>query len=201
MAEDDIPVQDPDEYVMKGDGGLTGPARSKDHGGSRIFKAIADKAPRPRAKRMLTELFGKNTRGDGPDTAAAAGQLGVSRRTVQRWLSDGMPTSSRSPAAEKLRGQWTNSPAGRKASVTPARRQHLIGQGLQGRMRGRFWISSDKRNGQSRWININFNPTEAESIYRGSIDGDDSAHGSLENVLAKKFQGSVAVNIEEMEID
>ena len=200
MTEGDIPELDPDEYVMTGSSGVTGPARSKDHGGSKIFKAIADKTPRPRAKRMLTYLFGKGPRG-GPDTAKAAQGLGVSRRTIQRWVSDGLPKTPRSGAAAQLRGQWQDSPAGRKASVTPARRQHIIGQGISGRMRGRFWISSDKRNGQSRWINVQLNAEQADWVYQGALENDSAAHSGMERALGKKFHGSVAVDIEELEID
>lgn len=53
----------------------------------------------------LLMLFGPARRG-GPDTAAAAAELGVSRRTVQRWLR--APSGARAPMssthAEAVRG-------------------------------------------------------------------------------------------------
>lgn len=64
------------------------PARNKQR--SAIFSGLTgSKAPAPDGRGdlrgMITSIYGKNARG-GPDTARAAKGLGVSQRTVQRWL-------------------------------------------------------------------------------------------------------------------
>lgn len=150
------------------------PASTTQGRGSRAwFESVADKVPRPRAKRMISELFGKNARG-GPNTSAAAKQLGVSQRTVQRWVKDGMP--KRSPAGEQLSSTWRDSPKGRKASVSPKRRSELRqgkGQGPMVKVTAYVWVSSDRRNGQRRSFEHALSDAEADQIMDSSIAGDD----------------------------
>lgn len=74
-----------------------------------LWASVADKpAPNARAATMMRDLHGKapGSKGAGrPDTAAAAEGIGVHRRTVQKWLRDGMPKPGRSAKADRLRQQ------------------------------------------------------------------------------------------------
>ena len=185
--------QDPDEYVMSYKATSAPEHRPADRGGSKVLSALADRTPRPRAKRMLTDLFGKANRGDGPDTAKAAEELGVGRRTVQRWLSEGLP-GARSSAAQDLSSRWQQSPAGRKASISPQRRRHLISSGFKGKVRGQFRVSAkDKQAKDNRWVSIDLTPSETQALYEASLLGDREAHAQLEQALSGPFGGSVSI--------
>lgn len=187
-------MSDSDSY--RANPGATPDAR----GSRRIFEALADRTPHPRAKRMLTDLFGRSARG-GPNTAAAAEGLGVSRRTVQRWIHDGIP--ARSPHAAQMRQQWSDSPAGRRASISPARRKELRdGTGdIGGRITAHVWVhTDDPRNGLKRSFAFSLSRETARELMELSAAGRDAeAHRLLESRLPG-FGGAVDLDLASLDI-
>lgn len=175
---------------------LPGEIGSERRGSRRIFDAVRDRVAHPRAKRLVSETYGVGPRG-GPDTAAAAADLGVSRRTVQRWIQKGLPKGS--PHGSELQQKWENSPAGRRASISPSRvRSYPYGANFQ--VRARIWVSGDRRNGTPRAYSDVLTAVEMEEILEAVRAGDDErAHGVLES--HRGFGGSVQLDLIDIRFD
>src|SRR5690625_939931 len=68
---------------------------------------------------LITDLYGTGSRG-GPNTKAAAHALGVSRRTVQRWIKAGrLPATSRGAGRlARTHRQWQAQQAAQAAALS-----------------------------------------------------------------------------------
>ena len=177
---DDEPVDDGSTAPIQAPGGR----RHKDRSGStpqekgvrHLLSAITDKTPRPRAKRLVVETFGKGPRG-GPNVGEAARELGVHPSTVRRWIKSGK-IPPRSSAGAKLRDQWQSSPAGRRASISPARRRALREapptSAFAGALTGHVWVDTfDTRNGDQRSFNFTLSAEKTREMHQALIDGED----------------------------
>lgn len=172
------------------------PGQTVQERGSRlIFDALADRAPNPRAKRLITELYGKNSRGN-PNAQAAARALGVHPSTVYNWLKKGLPSSIH---AQDLRDRWQESPSGRRARISPGQISKLTsGFTASGTMTAHVWISNDRRNGLARSFSWQMKSTDLERVIAASRAGnDEEAHRILEESL-EGFGGSAHLDITDL---
>ncbi|WP_203338643.1 hypothetical protein [Nocardioides limicola] len=146
---------------------------------------------RPTPESMVRDLYGQTRRGS-PNTKGAAAQLGVSQRTVQRWLKQGMP--KRSAAAENLtqqHGSWRASPAGRRARLSTRRESRLRNKGTQMVFYGKVRISADERR---RGTTVTIGPERMAQILDAALAADDQlALASLEEAFGEAFGGSVTL--------
>lgn len=146
---------------------------------------------------MVESLYGRTARG-GPDTRAAAADLGVSQRTVQRWIKDGLP-AARSAGADQLAAghdQWKNAPEGRRAQLSPRREARLRNQGTSMVFFGKIAVSSDPRNAARRSTTITIGGEQMGAILDAALAGDDrGAHAALEDAFGEAFGGSVSLEI------
>lgn len=154
------------------------------------------KAETPRV--MITRLFGRNSRG-GPDTKTAATQLGVSQRTVQKWVRNRKtPTSV---GGDQLKGQyqdWRHTPAGRKSSLGRTNRDRLLGT-RQITFSGTLAVSGDVRKRNNMGIEIANPLLMAHLVDRLGAGDDPGAHQALEDLIGDPFGGDVSVRIDKIE--
>lgn len=161
-------------------------------GFSRSFWEAITGNPRQRPLRdQLKQMFGKNARG-GPDTAAAAAELGVSPRTVQRWLQKGaVPKSPRGQQYTQTRQAWEGSAAGRQRRRTTADEKKLRTSGGVIAFRGNVQVSKDR---YFRTVNISVDTAEAAGVLDALRAGDDAeAHRILEDAFGQACGGSVSL--------
>lgn len=169
----------------------------EERGSGRLFKALISRVPKPQAKRLVTETYGKTSR-NTPNVKAAAAEFGVHPDTVRRWIREGMP--KKSPAADKLRSSWENSPKGRKASLSPERRKAISGAGkkgvFSGTLTGYVWVDTyDRRNGDERSFEFTMDEAKAQQINEAVLAGDDErAHEILQSSL-NGFGSSVDIDL------
>lgn len=160
------------------------------------IRKTPEKPPTPES--MVRDLYGDTQRGT-PNTRAAAEQLGVSQRTVQRWLQHGVPT--RSEAAENLtrrHGSWRDTAPGRRARLSGRRETRLRNKGTSMVFVGKIRISSaDERR---RGTTVLISPERMGSILDASLAGDDKlALNRLEDAFGDACGGSVSlVEIDEL---
>lgn len=143
---------------------------------------------------MVSDLYGTTRRGK-PDTRAAAADLGVSQRTVQRWIQRGLPRKSRSGGSEQLANRhqgWKASPEGRKASLSSRREARLRNKGTTIQFLGVITISGDRRR---RSTSVPLNGDQTGLILDPLLAGDDAAaHRALEDAFGDRFGGSVSLS-------
>lgn len=177
------------------------PTSGKQRGIHRFLGALgAGRPPNAKPTTMLRDLFGRGRRRIDPDTARSAEELGVSRRTVQRWRKEGLPAPGRSAKADELRARWADSAQGRSRRLPRAvKARFTSGQPIGGRVRARVTVSNDKRNGQERVFSINLDPHTAAAFYGHVAAGkDEAAYDELHTAISQGFGGSVYVEIEEL---
>lgn len=134
-----------------------------------------------------------------PDTRQAAAQLGVSQRTVQRWVQQGTPR--RSTAADALnqqRGAWRNSPAGRRTSLSTRREARLRNKRTSMVFYGKVRISAELRR---RGTTITVNGDRMGRILDAELAGNDQlALSHTEDTFGDAFGDSVTlVDIEQLD--
>ena len=165
------------------------PRRSKAEALWAAVRKSPDKPATPGS--MIQDVFGVTRRGT-PDTKAAAAALGVSQRTVQRWVKEGMP--KRSGAADGLvqqHGQWRNSAAGRRARLSTRREARLRKQGTTMVFYGKVRISSDERK---RGTTVSVDGDRMGQIIDAALAGNDQlALARLEDAFGESFGGSVSL--------
>lgn len=90
---------------------------------------------------QIGHLYGTTSRGQ-PDTRTAAEALGVSQRTVQRWIAaDRAPARGAGPQLAQQHQTWRDTAPGRQGQVNPARAAQLQQHGGLVRFTGRIKIS------------------------------------------------------------
>lgn len=165
------------------------PRRSRAEALWAAVRKTREKAPTPES--MVRDLYGQTPRGK-PDTKEAANQLGVSQRTVQRWLKQGMPR--RSEAADQLQqrhGSWRNSAAGRRARLGTRREARLRNKGTTMVFYGKVRISADERR---RGTTVTIDGNRMGQILDAALDGNDQlALARLEDAFGDAFGGSVSL--------
>jgi hypothetical protein len=157
-----------------------------------------EKAPAPES--MVRDLYGVTRRGT-PDTKTAAEQLGVSQRTVQRWLKQGLPRRPRSTGPDRLRQAhraWKASPAGRRAALSPRREARLRNKGTSMVFYGTVRVSADQRR---RGTTVTIGGQRMGQILDATLAGNDQlALARLEDAFGDAFGGSVTlVDIEQLD--
>lgn len=161
----------------------------------RFFRSLVDRTPQPRPKTMLRDLYGRSRRDrTRPDTARAAENLGVSRRTVQRWVrEDKIPVDR----AGDLRAKWDNSSAGRKRRIDPAaQRTFVSGVPMVCTVEAQIQISNDRRNNEARPFTLTFEPDTSQALMQAMLAGDDDeAEQIWEKAIVDGFGGSIDLNI------
>lgn len=154
--------------------------------------------PTPRA--MILNLFGRAARG-GPGTNAAAQALGVSQRTVQRWVHD-RKAPERSAAAQALRTrhqEWRDSPQGRRSALGRKRRDQ-IKNARRVHFTGTIRISHDQR--PQRRTTVELAPEVLAAILeRLEAGDDDGALAALEDGFGDAFGGSLSLAIDRLEFE
>lgn len=139
----------------------------------RYFGGLIQHAPRPQARTILRDLFGRASRDHSrPDTAAVAQALGVTQRSVQRWVHD-----NKLPAARRaeLQARWDDSPAGRKRRISPtAQRLFHSGSEVAAVVHAKIEISNDRRNGTDRYFTLTFDPADASALMTAMLAADDA---------------------------
>src|SRR5919202_1113461 len=125
----------------------------RQHAEDVVFEAMTGKKAPVRDPNQLTDpnvvrnqivtAYGRGRRG-GPDTAAAARDLGVSRRTVQRWLSGGTGVSPQHRQGLQR--------AARRAAETKTGRRRALGE-------------EPRRGGKNMKVKGFQGPTEAGVTY------------------------------------
>lgn len=162
-----------------------------------LWRAIS-RTPQTRTTRgQVADLYGTGPRG-GPNTKAAAEDLGVSPRTVQRWMQKGAPERSRTGAPERLstsHEQWRDSPEGRRSQLGGRREKQLRTQGAQVKYLGAIAISGDPRNRRTRSTTVSLSGEQMSQILDAQLAGDDrAAHAALEDGFADAFGGSLSLS-------
>lgn len=166
-----------------------------------LWAAVRKSPDRPAsADNLVRDMYGLSPRG-GPNTKAAAQDLGVSQRTVQRWIKDGMPKGrSRSGGPEQLKADhqaWKNSSAGRRAALSPRREARLRNQGTSMVFFGKISISGDQRR---RSTTVDITGTQMGQIIDANLAADDvAAHAALEDAFGNAFGGSVSLEIDRLD--
>jgi hypothetical protein len=171
----------------------------------KIWSAAVPEAARPVTPRvMIQRLFGRTPRGR-PDTKAAADQLGVSQRTVQRWIHDRKPPKS--DAGQQLQSsyqQWQNTAAGRKSA---------LGRKADARVRGTRritftgWlkISHDVRERKNMQIDIRaqHRPLVDNLVDQLAAGNDQAAHEALEDLVTNTadWGGDVYLRIDSLKFE
>ncbi len=163
-------------------------------GSAKIWEQIAppaqERASSPRT--MITRLFGKGARG-GPNTKAAAEALGVSQRTVQKWIRDRrVPNSPGGQSLASRHQDWrNNTPQGRRHALGRIRGGEKIRDRLNKAQRiyftGNVKISSDVRHRKGMQIDLDAGDM-ALMLDKASIS-DEAAHEALEYLVGKQMFG------------
>lgn len=173
---------------------------ARPRGSEKIWEAAVPKPSRPPTPRvMLTQLFGKGPRG-GVNTKAAAQALGVSARTVQRWIKTRkLPDSGAANALRQRHEQWSNTPAGRKSALGRKNRDRIAGaKGIQ--FWGQLAISGDVRNRRGMEIK-GWTPAHMDRLLDRLAAGDDpGAHAALEDLISNSaaWGGDVEIRIDQI---
>lgn len=166
-----------------------------------VWQAMKDAAgtpTKPTAREVLGDLFG--TKAGTPDTTKAANKLGVSRRTIQRWIQqDKLPANAKGQALAKRHQRWENESKAGQAKVFSAVADKAGATGLSVQFRGKIAISSDRRNGQSRSIGFALSSDEVAFLAAAGEGGRADLHAAFEHIAGGKgFGGSVQLDIDDL---
>lgn len=154
----------------------TGPARQALHA-ALTGRRGGDVTGTGGVRDQLVAAFGTSKRDAArPDTAAAAKGLGVSQRTVQRWLSGAIRTPSpvHAKAIAKKAKQAVTTKSGRARTADQVRTRHPRGARLS--IRGTIGVVSGARD-NSRWrqINLDLSPGQLDGAMTAYEAGGDKA--------------------------
>ena len=160
------------------------PFSQKPDGAEKIWQAIAPAAPSrpPTPRAMLAAMYGRGARGR-VNTRAAAEALGVSQRTVQRWIKDRkLPSSAAGDAVRAQHQRWRDSPAGRSSTLGRKLRGQLAGA-RRFTFSGDVKVSSDVRK-RPQMLVQGWPPENMQALIDRLEAGDDAgAHRELEKMV------------------
>ena len=160
----------------------------------RYLGGLIENTPRPQARTMLRDLFGRGSRDRSrPDTAAVAEALGVTQRSVQRWVRDNkLPAGRRA----ELQARWDDSPAGRKRRISQAAQNAFrSGSQMAAVVHAKIEISDDRRNGKDRYFTLTFGSEDSSALMNAVLAGDDAeAERIWEGALESGFGGGVGID-------
>lgn len=147
---------------------------------------------------QVANLYGTTSRGR-PDTRAAAAALGVSQRTVQRWVAqDRAPDRGAGQQLTSQHQTWRDTAAGRQGQIDAQRDAQLRQRGTVIRFTGRIRISSDDKH---RTTSLVITGEEMAAILDAAQNGDDAgAHQALEDAFSNAFGGSVSLTPTDLQI-
>ena len=158
-----------------------------------ITSLLAGNSDRPTFKTLLSRMYG-TTKTGRPNLDKASADLGVSKRTMQRWVKNGEPAQSKAgTAAQQRMTTWKNSPEGRRARISPRREQRLR-QGFQIKVTGTFVISQDRR--PRRDVGFDISDDHANAMFDSYLSGNDAGvNRALDDAAGDAFGGSVHVEV------
>lgn len=166
----------------------------------RLWQAFRppERSNTPRAK--LLDLFGRHK--GRVNVKRAAEELGVSQRTVRRWVQT--RKIPRSAAGERLRSShatWRDSAAGRRKALNQSARAQAAGIDAF-KYTGWVRISRDRRWRKGMQVPVQ-DEKDMQRMLGCLADGDDrGAHRALEDIVtAGGFGGSVELDIDHLDID
>lgn len=141
---------------------------------------------------LLSDLYGANRRG-GVNARAAAADLGVSERTVQRWVkADRLPENAN---GQRARADWHRSADVRAGRMNSRRESRLRSKGTTIRFTGVLMISRDKRRRKD--LPITLTGEQAGDILDALLAGnDEDARLALEDAFGDALGGDVELAIE-----
>lgn len=147
---------------------------------------------------QIGHLYGTTGRGQ-PNTRGAADALGVSQRTVQRWVAaDRAPARGAGLQLGRQHQAWRDTAAGRQGQVDPARAARLAQRGGVVRFAGRITVSRDSKN---RTTSVVVSGPEMAAILAAGQNGNDAlAHQLLEEAFSNAFGGSVSLDPTDIKI-
>lgn len=164
----------------------------------KIWAGAAPASPRPETPRaMVARHYGKGPRG-GLNTKAAAEDLGVSQRTVQRWIKDRrMPETSEGGDRLKQKHEaWKESPDGRRSALGRKRKDELLAARTVN-MNGQVKVSKDVR--PRTGLEVGITEGDMARVVDALASGDDAgAYAILEDVFGDAFGGSVGLSFEKV---
>lgn len=145
-------------------------------------------AAHPDVKGMLLAAYGRTRRGS-LDTAAAAKDLGVTQRTVQRWVAGEGHQRIAAPKADtmgkltKKAKQAATTQHGRRAAIATVRESKqgkaLANHGGHIRVRGHQGPSAaGKTYKRDREIRLELSPSEVQAMWSAYEQGGDKAFSS-----------------------
>jgi len=144
---------------------------------------------------LLSDLYGTNQRG-GVDAKTAGAELGVSARTVQRWVkADRLPQNAN---GTKARSDWRASADVRAGRMNARREQRLRSKGTTIRFTGTLKVSTDSRKRTD--LPIELTPEQTSDILDALLAGnDEDARIALEDAFGDALGGDVELAIEALE--
>lgn len=141
---------------------------------------------------MLAAAYGPGQRGRPVDTRAAAADLGVSQRTVQRWIA-GADRQRNAPSQTHLRGitrrarQTATTKAGRRRALTGARRSRATRYGTKLRISGHQG-PYDPKYRRDRAITLQLDPDAVNELLDAyESGGDRGVVGFIEGYTSAKY--------------
>ena len=163
----------------------------------RLWEALTRQTPTtPTVRDRIADLYGTDPRGRA-NTRSAADDLGVSQRTVQRWIrTNQQPASPPSQALTRRHTDYQNSPAGRAGQISPRREARLRQQGTTVLFKGKVQISADQR---TRSVRVLLTGDQMSAILDAALAGNDRGSlDALEDAFGDVFGGSVALTIDDI---
>lgn len=159
-----------------------------------VTRTQADTTP-PNLQMMLTEVYGAG-RGGRPNTKAAAADLGVSQRTVQRWVTNASQRNKVSAAklaqVEQKFQTKQNSPTHRRTQLSPAREKRLRTTGAKVRFNGTVSVSSDRRK---RKIEYRFTGDQLDPVIDAYLQGGEKgARQAFEDMLNDYYAEGMGID-------
>ncbi|PPG77512.1 XRE family transcriptional regulator [Rathayibacter rathayi] len=141
-------------------------------------------------KGMLSTLYGTSRRGESTiDTRAAAKGLGVSQRTVQRWLkADTKPAGVNLQKLTKKSRQAATTKRGRAATVRRTANPDFKKNGVKVEIRGWQGPTNDPDYKRNRRAMQNLTPEQYEGLLDAYAQGgDEAAMVYVQAVFADKY--------------